>query len=222
MKEKFLELVKQIKNTGIANILSDVTSAKELTAAWQKFKAENEKLFADCYAWADEYAKGGYKELFSADESLIDDPTEIVICIYIASRKDYEIHECNVFYDYDILTEALRGVGGNFNNVLADYIDCYYISEITAKELFSSDDEDGKSDDADQETGAEEGSEDGAEDVVEESDDADEETGAEENSEDSAEEDAVEEHDGADEETGNEEDSEDSAEDVAEESDADR
>lgn len=141
MKEKFLALVEQTKNTGIAATLAETSTADELKSAWQKFKEENEQLFADVFAWADAYAKDGYNKIFSAAEN-IENPTEVFICIYIASCKDASIHECSVFcQDFDLI-DALESVGNDFNDKLAEFISGDYVYNLTAEDLFPSDDAD--------------------------------------------------------------------------------
>ena len=154
MKDKFLELVEEVKNTGIATILCNTTNAEELKAAWLKFIEENSELFQKVNDWASEYDG---ESLFEDGEEF-ENPIEIVVIIRLIN--DSEISECYIFDNYDDLTDAVGDIPEKFAERLADSIRGEMIYAITAEDIFDEDEEDdadeadGESDTADEEEGS--------------------------------------------------------------------
>lgn len=135
MKEKFLALVKEVKDTGIANILCNTTNPEELKAVWQKFVGENSELFQKVQDWASEYDG---VSLFEDGEEF-EDPIEIVVIIHMIN--DSEISECDIFENYDDLTYAVEDIPEEFAERLASCISSEMICEITAEDIFDDDEE---------------------------------------------------------------------------------
>ncbi len=133
MKEKFLKLVKKVKEADISYI-TKATTESELTAAWQSFWKQNSKLHAEIKTWASEFINTDLGPIFSNNEE-IPNPMEIVIVIRGSYNSD--LTECDVFNNYRNLVEALNEIGDDFASVVAKCIENDYIPNISAEDIFS-------------------------------------------------------------------------------------
>ena len=151
MKQKFLELVKQVKETGIAEALLKSSNAEELKKAWKEFEENNKELFEKIRNWSVDYNKGNKDSLFAQNDE-IENPIEIAVIIYIIGDEDTS--ELEIFSDYEKLTDAIAKIDGIFAQGLAKLAEEICICYITAEDIFdpeSFDEEDeDESDDPDQ------------------------------------------------------------------------
>lgn len=131
MKDKFLELVEEVKNTGIATILCNTTNAEELKAVWQKFEEENSELLQKVEDWVRQY---DCEELFDTGEEF-ENPIEIVVIIRIIG--DSRFSEGEIFGTFYDLIDAVENIPGKFAEGLAACMCDDWICDITAEEIFA-------------------------------------------------------------------------------------
>lgn len=146
MKEKFLALVEEVKNTGIVEVLCKTANAEELTATWQKFLDENQELIAKVKEWATEYKNLDAEAIFEEGETIAN-PMEIVVCIKIIDDC-YFVSECEIFHDCEDLNEAIAGIENDFVAAVKDFIEDDYICYITAEAIFNSDSDEDTAEDS--------------------------------------------------------------------------
>lgn len=149
MKEKFLALVKEVKNTGIAEALYKTSNAKELEAVWQKFSDENQELFGKIKDWAEEFRISDGTSIFSKAET-IENPMEIAILIRIINDKN-NVSEFELFENWGDFVEAIHNIGNDFSDVIEDLIWTYYITDIKPQYIFDDDSDDENDDETDSE-----------------------------------------------------------------------
>lgn len=135
MKEEFLALVEKVKATGIAERLYATSNALELTVVWQKFSAENRKLFKKIKNWAFKFKYSDEGAIFEKGET-IENPMEIAIVIRIINDVEF-VSECELFEDADDLANAIRDIGNDFATAVADYAADWKISGITDIDIFA-------------------------------------------------------------------------------------
>ena len=133
MKESFLALVEQVKNTGIAKILCNTTNPEELKDAWKKFEDENPGLFQKVKDWAENYDGS---VLFAEGENF-QNPVGIAVVIRIIN--DYDVLECEIFEECDDFTHAIEYIHGVFAEGLAKISYNTLICEIKAEDIFAKD-----------------------------------------------------------------------------------
>lgn len=156
MKEKFLVLVKEIKNTGIVEALYKTSNAEELKATLQEFCTENQKLIKNIKDWASDFKASGTGAIFEKNEA-IDNPMEIAVCIKIIN--DIDVTECEIFGTWVDLMHEIESIGNDFAAAVAYLIDSMLIYEITAEDIFNIDCDEEEYDDSDTEKDMEEDSE---------------------------------------------------------------
>lgn len=132
MKEKFLALIEEVKNTGIVEELYKTSNAKELTAVWQDFYAKNQQLIAKINDWASEYKNSGAKAIFKEGET-IENPMEIAVCIKVIN---VDVSECEIFSDWKDLLHQIEKIQNDFAVAVANFIKHEIIYIITAKDIF--------------------------------------------------------------------------------------
>lgn len=133
MKEKFLELVKKVKQADISPIIQS-TNAEELTSAWEAFWAQNPELLTEIEDWAAEYSDSEEEPIYATGEE-ISNPLEIVVLIHAGKQSDAS--ECEIFREWKDLTCVLEDTGDQFATAVANCIYDSIIPEITAEDIFS-------------------------------------------------------------------------------------
>lgn len=150
MREKFLALVEEVKNTEIVGKLAalyDASDKEGFKAAWQKFSDENQELLAKIKAWSDEFRDSDENPIFEDWESL-DNPMEITVCIFIIGDED--VSECEIFGDWEELVEAMKDQDNNFAQKVADLANGNMICYISIEDIFNDNsDEDEEPEDCD-------------------------------------------------------------------------
>lgn len=138
MKEKFLSLVEEVKNTGIVEVLSMATTQEEFESAWRKFEEENIELFEKLNSWADEFRSSEEEFLcLFEDREEIENPMDIVIVIYIIG-DEYEISECHLFEDWvGQFQQKIAEIDNGFYKKIAELMLTEYICNIKAADIFS-------------------------------------------------------------------------------------
>lgn len=139
MKTKFLELVEEVKTTGIVEVLRGASNPEEFESVWNEFKEKNPDLFAKANAWGIKF-KEDVSILFDSEESF-ENPEEIAVTIFMVGNK---ISECDIFDDFRDLTNALINVQNDFAYAIALFIDSDYIYYITPEDFFLEDKEEDK------------------------------------------------------------------------------
>lgn len=135
MKEEFLALVEKVKATGIANALCNANTVDERVRAWTKFEKKNQDLFKEIASWSVEFYDEADDPLFNKGET-IQNPLEIVICIYIS-----DISGDNIFEDWEDLRAEIRNLGNGYTMDLADAMDETRISWIEITEPIEKDED---------------------------------------------------------------------------------
>lgn len=140
MKEKFLALVEEVKNTEIVGKLTalyDASDKEGFKAAWQAFSDDNQEIFRKIKDWASEFKDLECGAIFDCGE-YIDNPMEIAVCIKIID--DFDVSECELFEDSNDLTEAIEEIDNDFANAVADYIYHCIVFSITVEDIFKDED----------------------------------------------------------------------------------
>lgn len=150
MKQKFLDIVKEVKDIGIVgklSVLYDNSDKEGFKAAWQKFSDDNPDLFEKIKDWASEFKDSKCEEIFAAGESF-ENPMEITVCIFIIGNGD--VSECEIFGEWEELIDADREQGDNFAQKVADFADNDMICNISIEDIFNDNsDEDEEPEDCD-------------------------------------------------------------------------
>lgn len=136
MKEKFLELVEEVKNTGIVEKLTSLYDASDkegFKAAWQAFLDDNQEIFRKIKDWASEFKDLGCEAIFDYEE-YISNPMEIAVCIKIID--DFDVSECELFEHSSDLTDAIEKIDNDFANAVADRIYYRMVFNITVENIF--------------------------------------------------------------------------------------
>lgn len=142
MKEEFLELVNEVKDTGIVEILEDLYDASDkegFKAAWQKFSDENQEIFTKIRHWANDLDICFLDAIFEENET-IENPIENAICIFIIGNQS--ISEVTIFEDWIVLQDAIRDLKNGFATAIANFMEESLICEITIEDIFNSDSDD--------------------------------------------------------------------------------
>lgn len=142
MKEKFLALVEEVKVTGIAEALYKASNAEEFHAAWQKFLDDNKELCTKIENWGTEFKDSGSAWIFDTGEEL-ENPMEIAACIIVINNE--EISECEIFEEYEDLVTAIAKIGNNIAIAIAKVAEGDYFCNITAEQVFSTEEDDSDS-----------------------------------------------------------------------------
>lgn len=148
MKEKFLALVKKVKEADISPI-TQTTNAEELKAAWEAFWADNQDLLIEIKDWAAEFHEEESDYIFAEGEE-IENPMEITVII--RAIDDEDLTDENVFEEFRNLFNALNDIENNFATAIAELLRTKVITDITAEDIFSSDDEEDDDNDGDGDT----------------------------------------------------------------------
>ena len=181
MKTKLLELIEEIKSTGIAEVLCKASNAEDFSAAWQKFEEENPELFSKITEWATEFSNNDCSAIFEDGEE-VEMPIETAICIYIMGET---VTEESIFEDSDNLVAALCDIGEENAEAIANFIKEYYLYSIEPENIFCEEEAEDGEDAEEEDTADVADSDDGDEtEIVSEDADADE-SEVEEDSEDS-------------------------------------
>ena len=131
LKARFLEIVKEIKETGIAKRLQQTTSSEEFRAIWCYFAKTNKDITRKISLWNSSFKANGSKKLFASGEKL-EDVEEVVIFIHFLSYKA----EDNIFENKEDLRNALYKSDNIYGLILADLIEDICILDVTAKFIF--------------------------------------------------------------------------------------
>lgn len=130
MREDFLNLVKEVKKTGIAKSLCNTTNAEELKTVCKKFEKGNSELIKRIRKWGKVF--NGEEIFFEGEE--VEDPIEIAVIIYITNRYGFE---SEIFESSDDLAYAMEDISGKFAEGLADFIFEDYVCEVTPEDIFN-------------------------------------------------------------------------------------
>lgn len=133
MKQKFLALVEEVKETQVTEELQQASTEKEMSAVWYKFLDDNHDLCTRIKNWANEFKENDLDAIFAFEEE-IKNPLEIVAIIYIIA--DERVCETQIFEDWEELVTAVRNINNKFAIAVADCIDYDYIHFITAETIF--------------------------------------------------------------------------------------
>lgn len=135
MKTKLLELIEEIKSTGIVASLRDAADTTEFKAVAQKFSDENKDILDKIDIWAEEFRESECGAIFAEGE-IIEDPIEIAIILHIINDED-SVSECEICGDYKDLAKAIRDIGDDFSIAVAACAENDYICNITAEKIFN-------------------------------------------------------------------------------------
>ena len=132
MKKQFLEIVNEVKSTGIKEKICATSNANELRTTWIKFLKDYPEIIEKIDEWADDFP-GHCVAVFEEGEE-ITNPIEIVFVIHIIGRCD--LSECEIFEYPEDLTASIEKTGDFFARRLVDLIDDNYICDLTAEDFF--------------------------------------------------------------------------------------
>jgi len=137
MKEKFLALVQEVKETAIAEAIYNTSNVEEFKTVFQKFLNENQELVAKIQSWKEEYKAIKWEErepIFAQGEE-IQNPMEIVIIIRIINDIK-QVSEYELFEWPDDLIQAIVDTGNDFTVALGCLMFELLIDRITAEQIF--------------------------------------------------------------------------------------
>ena len=134
MRQKFLALVEEVKNTGIVQACEEASTAEELAEVWRNFSGENQDLCTRIREWATEFQEAGSRAILWEGENF-ENPLEIVEVISIIG--DENVTECEIFSNWVRFCRAVEEVGTDYAVAVAYCIAENYICNITAEDIFS-------------------------------------------------------------------------------------
>ncbi len=143
-REAFLELVKEVKKTGIAEAVYNTASAKELKEVWRKFLNENSELIIKIREWTEKFKEAGCEAIFDREEEL-ENPMEVAVVIFIINDEQ-RVSEAEIFEDYEDLTRAIGNIEDKVAERITEFIEYNFICRITAEDIFPEDDDSGEED----------------------------------------------------------------------------
>ena len=165
MKEKFLALIEELKNLGIAAKICGASNSAELRQIWETFVNENFGIVEEIKQWALEYAENENSNYIFAEGAEIEDPIEVAVFLRACEGT---INECSICEIDDDFVEALNATEEKVAIAVADYVSSSYIDGITAEDIFADADESAEVDsdegeDAEEDTAEDADSDDGEE-----------------------------------------------------------
>ena len=109
MKQKFLEIIEEIKQTGFKERLSEIEEEEEFERVWGEFALQNDELFTKVENWVEEFKQTGSKPIF---EKGVED---IVICFCIIAGM-WETAEKNFEEPSDFVNALWEELGIDFES----------------------------------------------------------------------------------------------------------
>lgn len=138
MEKEFLEYVKRLKESGLSKTLSVASSKRELKQEIRKFRRKNRKFIKELKAWARKWAKNRVNEehvFLNAEKGKnIENPMEIVLCIYFMQNKN--VSECEIFQNFIDLQRSLKNSEMKVAKAVAYFISKKDIKDINAHDIF--------------------------------------------------------------------------------------
>lgn len=133
MKQKFLALVEEVKETQIVEALYEVSKAEQIYNLIQKFSSDKKDLCTRIKDWANEFKESDSEAIFKAGEK-IENPMETVVVIYIIN--DSYVSEEEIFEDCEDIEEQTRDISNDFAKLVANVIGQHLICSIQPEDVF--------------------------------------------------------------------------------------
>lgn len=134
MKKRFLELVNEVKETGVVEALYVTSNAEELKKAWRQFADENQELFEKIKQWANEFKETSHPPIFKIDDEL-ENPMEICVVIFIFDDIGY-VSEKQIFENFNCLVKEIKGIRNDFARTVEYFARISFICKLEAEEFF--------------------------------------------------------------------------------------
>lgn len=128
IKQKFFDLIEKAKKMRIYDLLEDhEISPRGFKNECMELAKQYPQIMSNAMTWAEEYKQEDIPYLFKIGED-IDSPLEIfaIICII----NDYDVTECELFEGSDDFTDAIREIGDENAEALADAVSETLIYEL--------------------------------------------------------------------------------------------
>ena len=135
MRQKLLELVEEIKSTGIVKILLNASNEEEVKVIWKKFVYENKELISRLKDLGDIFKQEKITNIFKEDEKL-ENPMEIAVAIYVLG--DENVNEVDIFENCDDLAEQMKEVDYPLAENVANFVYHSLIMKIMPRNFFMS------------------------------------------------------------------------------------
>lgn len=141
MKEKFFEMVTQVKSTGILDALSNAANPQEMNAIWERFSLENTELFQRAKKWAEEefYDECGFINGFIFEQGdSIDNPLEVTLMPLVCGSDNLCFADLFEDFAQEMIVEPLLKTGNKFAKVLVYVIESGIegLEDITPEFIF--------------------------------------------------------------------------------------
>ena len=135
MRQKLLELVEEIKSTGIVKILLNASNEEEVKVIWKKFVYENKELISRLKDLGDIFKQEKITNIFKENEKL-ENPMEIAVAIYVLG--DENVNEVDIFENCDDLAEQMKEVDYPLAENVANFVYHSLIMKIMPRNFFMS------------------------------------------------------------------------------------
>ena len=130
MKEKLLGIVKEIKESGLAERLYLAKNSEELEMIWRKFWNGHMKLWAKIRIWERNYNKE-VKNCIFEEYDIIKDAMEIAIFVRILEK----VTEYDLFEETNEFSFALSRIDNPFAQRVSDLSYCTLIRNIKIEDI---------------------------------------------------------------------------------------
>ncbi len=137
IKEKFLNLVEEVLETGVTTKLCNCTTADEMQGVCDEFIYENREIIDKISAWEHQAfvkMEGLFcrKDFLFKEREEVENPIAVVIVIYFLPS----LSEKEIFETWEDLYCALHKLNEEFASAIADIAWGKYIKDITIKDIF--------------------------------------------------------------------------------------
>ncbi len=134
MKKRFLELVNEVKETGVVEGLCNTSNAEELRKVWREFADENQELFARIKQWAKEFKENSHPAIYELGAA-VENPMEISVVIFICDDIGY-VSEKQIFENFSDLINAIKTIRNDFARTVEYFARISFICKLEAEEFF--------------------------------------------------------------------------------------
>jgi len=138
MKEKFLQLIQEIKESRLAERLYLAKNSEELETIWKEFWDGHVRLFAKIRIWERNYIKSTENQIYSEvnclfeEYEIIRDAMEIAIFVRILEK----VTESNLFEGINDFSFALSRIDNSFAKRVSDLSYHTLIRNIKTEDIF--------------------------------------------------------------------------------------
>ena len=139
-REEFLEFIKELKKSGIAQDLYNSSTPEETISIWEKYSSENKKLFERIKSWAE----GRFKYFNTYEPVPLFEEDEKIECILEVGLIILIVKDECILFEEDInkefnekLIELLKKSPNRIIKAAGWYIDCEGYETITKENIYN-------------------------------------------------------------------------------------